>query len=77
MGGRARWKGGEVIKERRIPGQKDSGTGKLNKPTVRYDVRYRGPDGKEHCKTFHAKKEAEKYEREQRTALDKGAWIDP
>ncbi len=31
----------------------------------------------ERCKTFYAKKEAEKYEREQRTALDKGTWIDP
>jgi hypothetical protein len=48
----------------------------LPRRTVRYDVRYRGPDGKEHCKTLHAKKEAERYEREQRTALDKGAWID-
>ena len=66
-----------MIEERRVQGRKDPKTGKVSKPTVRYDVRYRGPDGKEHCKTFHAKKEAEKYEREQRTALDKGAWIDP
>lgn len=70
-------RGGEVIKERRIEGRKDPKTGKLTKPTLRYDVRYRGPDGKERSKTFRSKKEAERYERAQRTALDQGTWLDP
>ena len=32
---------------------------------VRYDVRYRGADGKERSKTFRTKKDAERYERAQ------------
>lgn len=43
----------------------------------RYDVRLRGPDGRERSKSFRTRKDAERYEREQRTALDRGNWIDP
>jgi len=45
---------------------------------TRYEVRLRGPDGKERSKTCHTRREAEKYEyeRQQRTALEKGPWID-
>jgi integrase len=44
---------------------------------TRYEVRFRGPDGKERSKTFRTRKEAEKHQREQRTSLDRGTWIDP
>ncbi|MGH2927249.1 MAG: phage integrase central domain-containing protein, partial [Solirubrobacteraceae bacterium] len=43
----------------------------------RYEVRLRGPDGKERSRSFRTRKDAERYEREQRAALDKGSWIDP
>lgn len=44
---------------------------------VRYDVRLRGPDGRERSKTFRTKKEAERYERAHFAALDAGTWVDP
>lgn len=44
---------------------------------VRYDVRLRGPDGKERSRTFRTKKEAERYVRSQQTAIEAGTWIDP
>lgn len=44
---------------------------------ARYEVRLRGPDGQERSRTFRTRKDAERYEREQRAALDKGSWIDP
>ena len=44
---------------------------------LRYEVRLRVPDGKERSRTFRTKKEAERYERGQRTAADQGRWIDP
>jgi integrase len=43
---------------------------------VRYEVRYRDPTGRERSKTFTIKKLAEKYEREQRTEVAKGTWLD-
>lgn len=43
----------------------------------RYEVRLRGLDGKERSRTFRTKKEAERYERAQQTAVDSGVWIDP
>src|ERR1039458_4216777 len=43
----------------------------------RYDVRLRGPDGKERSRTFRTLKDAQRYEREQQTSRDKGSWIDP
>jgi integrase len=44
---------------------------------TRYDVRFRGPDGRERSRSFRTRKDAERYEREQRTALDRGNRIDP
>ncbi|HUP71023.1 MAG TPA: hypothetical protein VM142_14610 [Acidimicrobiales bacterium] len=43
----------------------------------RYDVRLRAADGKERSRTFRTRKEAERYERAQHTAIDKGLWVDP
>lgn len=43
----------------------------------RYEVRLRGADGNERSRTFRTKKEAERYERAQHTALDQGLWVDP
>lgn len=43
----------------------------------RYEVRLRGADGKERSRTFRTKREAERYERAQHTALDQGLWVDP
>lgn len=48
-----------------------------SKSGTRYEVRLRGPDGKERSRTFRTRKDAERYERDQRAALDKGSWIDP
>lgn len=44
---------------------------------VRYEVRLRGGDGKERSRTFRTRKEAERYERSQQTALEQGLWVDP
>ncbi|MGH9120731.1 MAG: tyrosine-type recombinase/integrase [Acidimicrobiales bacterium] len=44
---------------------------------VRYEVRLRGTDGKERSRTFRTKKDAERYERTQLTAIEHGLWIDP
>lgn len=44
---------------------------------VRYEVRLRGTDGKERSRTFRTKKEAERYERSQQTAIEQGSWVDP
>ena len=44
---------------------------------VRYEVRYRGVDGKERSKTFRTKKDAERHERQQQMAMERGLWIDP
>jgi integrase len=43
----------------------------------RYDVRLRGPDGKERSRSFRTLKDAQRHEREVRSSLDKGSWIDP
>lgn len=43
----------------------------------RYEVRVRGADGKERSKTFRSRKEAQRYERDHRVAIDRGIWIDP
>lgn len=42
-----------------------------------YDVRLRGPDGREVSRTFRTKREAVEYEAAQRTAKARGAWVDP
>jgi integrase len=44
---------------------------------ARYEVRMRGNDGKERSRTFRTRKEAERYERAQHTAMDSGLWVDP
>ncbi len=44
---------------------------------IRYDVRIRGVDGKERSRTFRTRKDAERYERAQLTAIDRGVWVDP
>lgn len=44
---------------------------------TRYEVRFRGTDGRERSRTFGTKKEAERYERGQQTDLEQGQWIDP
>lgn len=43
----------------------------------RYDVRLRGPDGREVSRTFRTDREARLFEAEQRTTLNRGGWIDP
>lgn len=43
----------------------------------RYDVRLRGPDGRVHNRTFRTRKDAERYEREQNVAKDRGLYVDP
>ncbi len=43
----------------------------------RYEVRLRGLDGQERSRTFRTRKEAERYERAQQTAVDQGLWVDP
>jgi integrase len=42
-----------------------------------YDVRYRGPDGREISRTFLTKRNALEFEAQQRTAKSRGTWIDP
>ena len=44
---------------------------------IRYEVRLRGPDDLERSRTFRTRRDAERYERDQRSALDRGNWIDP
>jgi integrase len=43
----------------------------------RYDVRLRGPDGREVSRTFRTEREARLFEAEQRTTMQRGGWIDP
>ncbi len=43
----------------------------------RYEVRLRGPDGRERSRSFRNLRDAERYEREQRRSFDRGDWIDP
>ncbi len=44
---------------------------------VRYQVRLRGPDGRERSRTFRTRKAAESYERELFAQRDRGGWVDP
>ena len=43
----------------------------------RYEVRLRGPDGRERSRTFRTKKLAESYEREMLGLRDRAGWVDP
>jgi integrase len=42
-----------------------------------YDVRLRDPNGKEYCRTFETKGEAEDFEDDERGARRHGTWVDP
>jgi len=42
-----------------------------------YDVRYRGPDGRQFSRTFLTKRDALEFEAQQRSAKSHGTWIDP
>ena len=52
-------------------------TRQTGKRERRYDVRLRRPDGTVYTRTFRTRKEAEAYDRSQRTARDRGTWADP
>lgn len=47
------------------------------KSGMRYDVRIRRPDGTVYNRTFKSKKDAERFERAEIAARDRGSWIDP
>ena len=40
-------------------------------------ARYRGPDGREHSKSFARKIDAERWIRLELAAADRGLWVDP
>ncbi|HZD23278.1 MAG TPA: N-terminal phage integrase SAM-like domain-containing protein, partial [Acidimicrobiia bacterium] len=40
-------------------------------------ARYRGPDGRQHSKTFRRKVDAEKWLRGEESAADRAEWVDP
>ncbi|HUG08954.1 MAG TPA: site-specific integrase, partial [Acidimicrobiia bacterium] len=40
-------------------------------------ARYRGPDGRQHSKTFRRKVDAERWFRIEETGADRGEWVDP
>lgn len=44
---------------------------------TRYDVRHRGPDGREVSRTFRTEREARLFEAEERSAMQRGGWVDP
>jgi len=44
---------------------------------ARYEVRLRGADGRERSRTFRTKKDAERYQRGQLSAIEQGLWVDP
>ena len=47
------------------------------KTGVRWDVRLRDPAGKVYTRTFTTKREAQAFERAERSARDRGEWVDP
>ncbi len=50
---------------------------KTKRGELRYEVRLRRPDGREHSRTFRSKKEAERYQATERADRSRGTWIDP
>lgn len=42
-----------------------------------YDVRYRGPGGRQFSRTFLTKRDALEFEAQQRSAKSRGTWLDP
>ena len=61
----------------RTEGNEDMIERRTTRNGLRYEVRLRGPDGKERSRSFRTRRDAERYEREQRAAFDRGNWIDP
>ena len=61
-----------------LPGPSVSIEPRINRSGQRrYEVRLRGPDGREQSRTFRTKKEAEHFQATQRADLARGSWIDP
>jgi Phage integrase, N-terminal SAM-like domain len=50
---------------------------RMTRSGPRYEVRLRGPDGRERSRSFRTRRDADRYEREQRANIDRGNWIDP
>jgi hypothetical protein len=46
-------------------------------PNGKWQATYRGTDGRERQRTFATKAKGEQLEREQRTDVARGAWVDP
>ena len=61
----------------RTEGSEDMIERRTTRNEPRYEVRLRGPDGRERSRSFRTRRDAERYEREQRAAFDRGNWIDP
>lgn len=53
------------------------GTTKVRKRPRPWKARYRGPDGREHSKSFRIKIDAERWLRPELAKADQGQWIDP
>lgn len=53
------------------------GVRQMSDGSRRYDVRLRRPDGTVYNKTFRTRRDAESYQRSERSARDQGRWIDP
>ena len=52
-------------------------TRRLRNGKTAYDVELRRPDGTKYSKTFHAKRDAQAWEAEQRADRARDRWIDP
>lgn len=42
-----------------------------------WQAKYRGPDGRQHSRSFHRKVDAERWIRDEESKIDRAAWIDP
>ena len=40
-------------------------------------AKYRGPDGRQHSRSFHRKVDAERWIRDEESKMDRAAWVDP
>lgn len=40
-------------------------------------AKYRGPDGRQHSRSFHRKVDAERWIRDEESKIDRAAWVDP
>ena len=50
---------------------------RLSSGRTSYDVRLRAPDGRQYTKSFRTRKEAERYDVQERAAQLNGTWVDP